>query len=104
MRLVIVTQDFPPARGGIQTWALEVALGLRARCDDLCVIAPDVSGAKEIDAELGLRVIRTGTPNTLVLASAPKLARLTTEGFDRTLHAQWSTVPAARVLRMLGKL
>jgi phosphatidylinositol alpha-1,6-mannosyltransferase len=104
MRLVIVTQDFPPARGGIQTWALEVARLLRERCDGLCVIAPDVAGAKEVDAELGLRVIRTGTPNTLVLASAPKLARLTTEGFDRTLHAQWSTAPAARVLRKLGKL
>jgi len=105
MRLVLVTQDFPPARGGIQTWALEIARRLSGRCEKLAIIAPAADGAKEADAELGLRVIRTGTSNTLVLTSAPALARLATrEGFDRTLHAQWSTAPAARVLRRLGKL
>jgi phosphatidylinositol alpha-1,6-mannosyltransferase len=69
------------------------------------VIAPAAEGVEAEDQALGLRVIRTGTSNTLVLRSAPALARLVTrEGFDRTLHAQWSTAPAARVLRCLGKL
>jgi phosphatidyl-myo-inositol dimannoside synthase len=105
MRLVLVTQDFPPARGGIQTWAVEIARRLSQRCERLAVIAPAAEGSGALDAELGLRVIRTGTPNTLVLTSAPALARLATrEGFDRSLHAQWSTAPAARVLRRLGKL
>jgi phosphatidylinositol alpha-1,6-mannosyltransferase len=105
MRLVLVTQDFPPARGGIQTWAVEIAHRLSRRCERFTVIAPAAEGVEAEDEALGLRVIRTGTSNTLVLRSAPALARLVTrEGFDRTLHAQWSTAPAARVLRRLGKL
>jgi phosphatidylinositol alpha-1,6-mannosyltransferase len=105
MRLVLVTQDFPPARGGIQTWALEIARRLSSRCEQLAVIAPAADGREVEDAALGFRVIRTGTSNTLVLASAPVLARLATrEGFDHTLHAQWSTAPAARVLRRFGKI
>jgi phosphatidylinositol alpha-1,6-mannosyltransferase len=105
MRLVLVTQDFPPARGGIQTWAVEMARRLSRRCERLTVIAPAAEGVESDDEALGVRVIRTGTSNTLVLRSAPALARLVTrEGFDRTLHAQWSTAPAARVLRRLGKL
>ena len=105
MRLVLVTQDFPPARGGIQTWALEIARRLAERAEKFALIAPAAEGAAEADAALGFRVIRTGTSNTLVLSSAPVLARLATrEGFDHTLHAQWSTAPAARVLRRFGKL
>jgi phosphatidylinositol alpha-1,6-mannosyltransferase len=105
MRLVLVTQDFPPARGGIQTWATEIARRLATRCDRFAVIAPSAAGSEAADAALGFRVLRTGTSNTLVLAGAPVLARLAgREGFDHTLHAQWSTAPAAHVLRRLGKL
>ena len=105
MRLVLVTQDFPPARGGIQTWALEIARRLSRRCEKFAVIAPAAEHSETADAALGFRVIRTGTANTLVLTSAPALARLATrEGFDRTLHAQWSTAPAARALRRFGKI
>ncbi|HEX6276710.1 MAG TPA: glycosyltransferase family 4 protein [Polyangiaceae bacterium] len=105
MRLVLVTQDFPPARGGIQTWALEIARRLASRCERFAVVAPAADGREADDAALGFRVIRTGTSNTLVLASAPTLARLATrDGFDHTLHAQWSTAPAARVLRRFGKI
>jgi phosphatidylinositol alpha-1,6-mannosyltransferase len=50
-------------------------------------------------------VLRAGTPNTLIAAAAPALARLAlSEGFDTTLHAQWSTLPAALGLRAAGKL
>jgi phosphatidylinositol alpha-1,6-mannosyltransferase len=105
MRLVFVTQDFPPKRGGIQTWAAEISRRLAQRCERFCVIAPATDGGEEDDRARDFRVIRTGTPNTLVLRSAPALAQLLTrEGFNRTLHAQWSTAPLARVLRRLGKI
>lgn len=105
MRLVLVTQDFVPRRGGIQTWALEISRFFAQRCADFCVIAPRAEGAESADRELGFRVIRSGAPNTLVAAAAPELARLTShERFDHTLHAQWSTAPAALYLRRRGKL
>jgi phosphatidylinositol alpha-1,6-mannosyltransferase len=105
VRLVLVTQDFAPRRGGIQTWAVELSKRLSTVCEAFAVIAPDVPGGREADRELGFRVLRTGTPNTLLAAAAPPLSRLVlSEGFDATLHAQWSTLPAALGLRAAGKL
>lgn len=105
MRLVLVTQDFAPRRGGIQTWAVELSKRLSTACEAFAVVAPDVPGGRDADRELGLRVIRAGTPNTLIAAAAPTLSRLAlSERFDRTLHAQWSTLPAALGLRAAGKL
>jgi phosphatidylinositol alpha-1,6-mannosyltransferase len=105
VRLVLVTQDFAPRSGGIQTWAVELSKRLASACEAFCVIAPDVPGGREADAELGFRVHRAGSPNTLVLAAAPELLRLATEeGFERSLHAQWSTLPAALALRAAGAL
>jgi phosphatidylinositol alpha-1,6-mannosyltransferase len=105
VRLVLVTQDFAPRRGGIQTWAVELSKRLSTALESFAVIAPDVPGGREADLGAGLRVIRAGTPNTLVAAAAPALAELVlSEGFDTTLHAQWSTLPAALGLRAAGKL
>jgi len=105
MRLLLVTQDFAPRSGGIQTWAVELSKRLATACEAFCVVAPDVAGGREADAALGLRVIRTGTPNTLIGASAPVLAQLVgRERFDVSLHAQWSTLPAALALRAAGRL
>lgn len=102
---MLVTQDFAPRRGGIQTWAVELSKRLSKACEAFAVIAPDVPGGRDADRELGLRVLRAGTPNTLIAAAAPALSRLAlAEGFDRTLHGQWSTLPAALGLRAAGKL
>jgi phosphatidyl-myo-inositol dimannoside synthase len=105
VRLVLVTQDYAPRRGGIQTWAVELSKRLSTACQAFAVIAPDVPGGRDADRDLGVRVIRAGTPNTLIAAAAPALSRLAlSEGFERTLHAQWSTLPAALGLRAAGKL
>lgn len=105
VRLVLVTQDFAPRRGGIQTWALEISRFFAGRCQDFCVIAPRAESAEQADRALDFRVIRCGTPNTLIAAAAPELARLASrERFDHTLHAQWSTAPAALCLRQRGRL
>jgi phosphatidyl-myo-inositol dimannoside synthase len=105
VRLVLVTQDFPPRRGGIQTWALELAKRLAERCDAFAVIAPSAPGTTVDDRALGFRVIRTGSSNSLVAATMPALTRLALrEGFTHSLHAQWSTAPAALALRAAGAL
>ena len=105
VRLVLVTQDFPPLRGGIQTYAFEIAKRLAGRCEAFAVIAPEAPGADTVDPGLGFRVFRRGTFDTLITACAPALAKLVVgEGFDHALHAQWSTVPASLALRGLGRL
>lgn len=105
MRLVLVTQDFPPRRGGIQTYALELANRLAQRLEAFAVIAPNAPGAAAEDAKLGYPVLRRGTANTLVAACAPALAELVRrERFEHALHAQWSTAPASLALRGLGGL
>jgi len=105
VRLVLVTQDFPPRRGGIQTYAVELAKRLAPRVRAFAVIAPKVEGSAEVDREFSFRIERAGTSDTLIAASAPPLARLClAEGFTHTLHAQWSTAPAALALRAFGRL
>jgi phosphatidyl-myo-inositol dimannoside synthase len=105
VRLVLVTQDFPPRRGGIQTWALEIAKRLAERCDGFAVIAPSAPETAAADHALGFRVIRSGSSNSLIAAAAPALTRLALrEGFTHSLHAQWSTAPLALALRAAGKL
>ncbi len=105
VRLVLVTQDFPPRRGGIQTYALELARRLAPRLEAFAVIAPAVEGAAEIDRELPWRVLRTGSADTLIAAAGPLLLELAlTDDFDHTLHAQWSTTPAALGLRAVGRV
>jgi len=105
MRLVLVTQDFPPLRGGIQTYALEVGRRLAARCEGFAVIAPDAEGAEAFDRTLGFRVFRRGSVDMLPATLVPTLTDLTfDEGFDHALHAQWTTAPASLALRGLGRL
>jgi phosphatidyl-myo-inositol dimannoside synthase len=105
VRLVLVTQDFPPCRGGIQTYALELARRLATRLDAFAVVAPRADGAIAVDRELPFRVLRLGTSDTLIATAAPLLAELAwRDGFDRTLHVQWSTAPAALALRGIGRV
>jgi phosphatidyl-myo-inositol dimannoside synthase len=105
VRLVLVTQDFPPLRGGIQTYAAELAERLAPRCKAFTVLAPRAPGCEASDRALEFRVLRQGTFDTLIAAAAPVLARLALrEGFDHAFHVQWSTAPAALALRRTGQL
>lgn len=56
MRTLVVTNDFPPRAGGIQTYVYELARRLRP--ESLVVYAPTWSGAAEFDAGLPFPVIR----------------------------------------------
>src|SRR5207247_11080318 len=57
-RLLILTPDFPPAAGGIQVVAHRLAANMSAF--ETLVLAPDAPGAREHDAECGVRVKRVG--------------------------------------------
>ncbi len=91
MRLLFITQDFPPDVGGTQTYAYELALRLAGACEDFAVLAPVVPGANTFDATCPFEVIRVRTGyNGLAVLGFPTFWRLLkTRGFDATFHVQW---------------
>lgn len=76
-RTLIVTNDFPPRQGGIQSFLHELALRLPP--DDLTVYAPKWAGAAEFDARQPFEVVRHPTslmvPSPGVTRRAVELAR-----------------------------
>jgi phosphatidyl-myo-inositol dimannoside synthase len=102
MKLLIVSQDFPPAVGGIQTYAWELSRRL-ARRSRLSILVPAADGALPIDRDLPARVDRIGIrPDLLPIALLPTLPfRARSERFDVSLHAQWQTAGAALLSRAM---
>ncbi len=133
-RTLLVTNDFPPRAGGIQSYVQSLAERLPAR--DLVVYAPDFCGAAEFDAAQAFQVYRHPGPLMLpageVRRRATELVRehrigavwygaaaplslmspaLRAEGVTRTVASThghevgWSMVPGARqLLRRIGRV
>lgn len=59
-RALLVTTDFPPTRGGIQTMARELVT--RVRSWDMRVVAPADAGFDAVDRDLGVPVRRVRAP------------------------------------------
>jgi phosphatidylinositol alpha-1,6-mannosyltransferase len=131
-RTLIVTNDFPPRQGGIQSFVHELALRLPP--EDLTVYAPRWDGALEFDARQPFEVVRH--PTSLMIGSpgvtrrAVELARsrraeavifgaaaplglitpaLRRAGVERAIgithghEAGWAALPGARtLLRRIG--
>lgn len=106
MRLLVVSQDFPPHVGGIQTYTLELARRLEPLCESLEVIAPHAPGARDLDDTLPFAVhrIRSST-NALAVTAVPTILVQARAGqFDAALHAQWTTAGGSLVARRRGSL
>ncbi|GIV61043.1 MAG: glycoside hydrolase [Rhodothermaceae bacterium] len=106
MRLLLLTQDFPPDTGGTQTYALELARRLAPRCDDFAVLAPHIAGCEATDARLPFPVIRVraGYDSFAVKALGALLHHTRHRPADATLHVQWATAGAGLAARRLGHL
>lgn len=104
MRLLFITQDFPPDVGGIQTYAVELARRLAPRCDDFAVLAPTMPGAAAVDAALPFEVIRlNATADSLALKAFGPVRRLArARGFDTAFHVQWPTALSTMLARFAG--
>ena len=104
VKLLLVTQDFPPHVGGIQTWSAELASRFARSLEAFAVVAPRVPGSADIDAALPYPVHRvTASTDLLPALVTPTLVRLgNRQGFDALLHAQWPTVLGALAARKLG--
>jgi phosphatidylinositol alpha-1,6-mannosyltransferase len=132
-RTLIVTNDFPPRRGGIQSFIHELALRLPPR--ELTVYAPKWEGAAEFDARQPFEVVRHPTslmiPEPSVIRRAVAIAKakeatavifgaaaplalitpaLRRAGVQRAIgithghEAGWAQLPVARgLLRRIGE-
>jgi len=104
MHLLLISQDFPPDVGGIQTYAYELARRLATRCEDFAVVAPARPGADAVDASLPCDVFRVrASYNTFGLKAWRTVRRLARQrGFDTVFHAQWSSGVGSLLARRFG--
>lgn len=104
MRLLFISQDFPPETGGIQTYSRAHADRLSRYCDWFGVVCPRKKGDEEVDRDLPYPVFRLRTRNELLdWALRFRLNRIVKHyRVDVTLHAQWQTTPSALRLKSSG--
>ncbi len=103
MRLLMITQDFPPQTGGIQTYSAELGRRFAESCSRFEMVAPADEGCEAVDAELPYRVHRLPVPSDrMVFATLRSGTAIAGRGFDAVFHAQWYTLPVGLLLRRRG--
>lgn len=104
MRLALITQDFPPKVGGIQTYAMELAKRFNNNCEAFCVVAPNTEDASKTDATFPFFVKRiTSTEPLLGWLSLPVLpGYLKSQNINTVFHAQWTSLPVSVFMKKLG--
>ena len=106
MRLLLVSQDFPPAVGGVQTWADRLARAF-ARRHVASVLAPAAPGDAAHDAGMPNPVLRWRTPHTSAFGALVPLAlpwALARSGARVALCAQTATAAGALLAQRAGLL
>ena len=103
MNLLVVTQDFPPEIGGIQTYSWEIGHRLAAHGINLRLIAPKHPSANAFDQQASFPIIRvTGRPDLLPLTALGTVATQARQlRPDVAFHTQWQTVVASILARKL---
>lgn len=106
MRLLLVTQDFPPAFGGIQTYSKALADQFVRCTEKFGVVAPYERGCRQSDAGLPYPVHRAVLPRNLMRwAMGPYLKSVCQRhGYRVALLAQWYSGAATSALRRRGVL
>jgi phosphatidyl-myo-inositol dimannoside synthase len=99
MHHILVTNDFPPKLGGIQTYLWE--LWRRLPADSFTVVTPDHPGADDWDREQPFAVQRIRTP---VLVPGPALARTVNELAGRTNADLVLLDPVVHTAPLAGRL
>ena len=97
MRHLLVTNDFPPKHGGIQSYLWE--LWRRLPSEDVTVVTTPYAGDEAWDREQAFRVVRL---RDRVLLPTPKLAR-TIDDIAREAKAELVVLDPALPLGVLGR-
>lgn len=71
MKTLMLSLDFPPSIGGIQTYSYEIAKNLSKLGMEIIVLAPQMDGASEFDEQQRFKVIRINEINSRPLKSIP---------------------------------
>lgn len=104
MRLLMITQDFPPETGGIQTYSMSHAINLARYCDWFGVVCPDKPNTDQTDKDLQFDIKRLKARNDLLIFSL--LRNLTSilrkHPAEATFHSQWQTAAAGIRAREKG--
>jgi phosphatidylinositol alpha-1,6-mannosyltransferase len=95
-KLLIVTNDFPPRQGGIQSFVFELAARLPG--SDVAVYCSDYRGAADFDANLGFPVRRH--PTGLLIPTPEARRRVLAAAADFGAQSVW--FGAAAPLGLLG--
>src|ERR1700693_229963 len=101
-RLLVITPDFPPARGGIQVLVHRLVTGLQGF--DTRVVTLDGPGADRFDATTGMRIRGVWSAGRLrgarnVALTARALSEARSFRPDLTLSAHIVASPAAAAIR-----
>lgn len=100
MRILVVTQDFPPLTGGIQSYMGSICQNLHPLCERLCVVAPGSSSEVATDSGRPFPVrrirIHTSWLALPLLSQLPEIVRM--ERATHVLYAQW--FPALAGIRL----
>ena len=102
-RTLVITNDFPPRPGGIQTFGYEIVR--RFEPDSVTVLTSDWDGAAEFDAAQDFKVIRANTKTLLPSKSTLAMAReiVVSENITRVLFGAAAPLGLlAAPLRKLG--
>lgn len=103
MNILVVTQDFPPDIGGIQTYSWEMARRLTDRVTDLRLVAPMHPEANAFDQQAPFPVTRVaGRPDFLPITALSAVVRKARQSHpDIAFHTQWQTVGASILARKI---
>jgi phosphatidylinositol alpha-1,6-mannosyltransferase len=102
-RTLVITNDFPPRPGGIQTFGYEIVR--RFEPDSVTVLTSDWEGAAEFDAAQDFKILRAGTKTLLPSKSKLAMAReiVVAENITRVLFGAAAPLGLlASPLRKLG--
>ncbi len=99
-RLAVLSQDFPPAIGGIQTYSQALSAALVPYVESLVVIAPNGPGAAAFDRTAPHPVMRVAGPHDWMrLIALPTLGRTLAEHrTDIVLTTTWGLAATARAV------
>ena len=103
-RIAMITQDFPPEIGGIQTYAFELAKRLGSYYQNFEVLAPHKPGAAQLDKEQPFYTKRLKISNNMLpiraMVGVPRW--IDHKNWDAIFHTQWQTLPSSLLARRKG--